>query len=268
MNFFGERQMKIKFGFLAVSLLALVGMVATNAWADDISNINLSSADTGAWSTGVAGYAGAYVATAPKNGNTGTGITFANWNGNYVEVTQGSTTTINFTPITLGSDPVVNSLLNNFWGGSNTQAVITFTNSDDATAVYSLVGGQTVRDYNEWTWINTLTGSNSAPGLGSVTAQEWWNNNGSGQYQYASGQYQRLDVQSFVLPASWNGSELDSITIANPDNSSGSDVLSALQVNGISGTSAATPEPSSLLLLASGLAGLAGMARRKIGLRA
>jgi hypothetical protein len=165
------------------------------------------------------------IAAAPTNGSTGTGITFANWNGNFVQVTQGNTTTITFTPIALSSDTVVNTLLSNFYGGSNTQAVITFTNSNNATAVYSLVGGQTIRDYNNNTFQNglSLTGSNSTPGLGSVTAQEWWNDGHSGMYQ-------RLDVQTFVLPSSWNGSHLNSITIANPSDSSGSDVLSALQV--------------------------------------
>jgi hypothetical protein len=205
------------------------GVTGTGCGADTISNVDLTSSYTGAWATSTTAdgklAGGPLIAAAPTNGSTGTGITFANWNGNFVQVTQGNTTTITFTPIALSSDTVVNTLLSNFYGGSNTQAVITFTNSNNATAVYSLVGGQTIRDYNNNTFQNglSLTGSNSTPGLGSVTAQEWWNDGHSGMYQ-------RLDVQTFVLPSSWNGSHLNSITIANPSDSSGSDVLSALQV--------------------------------------
>jgi len=100
-----------------------------------------------------------------------------------------------------------------------------------------------------------------------VTAQEWWSNLNGGQYETTSTQYQHLDVQTFVLPSSWNGTNLDSITISDPSNTQSADILSALQVNDISGSTSATPEPSSLLLLGSGLVGLAGMVRRKIGVR-
>jgi hypothetical protein len=206
------------------------GTAGTGCGAGTINNIDLTSSYTEAWAVGPQqgdavhpGYKGPLVAAAPTNGNNGTGITFANWNGNYVCVTQGNTTTIRFTPIALNSDSVVNSLINNLSGGSNTQAVITFTNSNNSTAVYSLVGGRTIRDFNNYIWQNGLTGSNGNPGLGAVTAQEWWNNGDSGMYQ-------RLDVQTFVLPSSWNGSDLDSITITDPSDSSGSVVLSALQV--------------------------------------
>jgi len=233
------------------AMLALAGFVGSpSARAATVTDIAIpfTTSTTGDWSGQING---STIFAAPTNGNTGTGITFADWNGQFNEINPGQTTVFSVPSVALTANSEVNTLLNNFFGDDDEDAIVTFTNSDGQTDAIDLIGGQTIRDYNQNSFQNTLTGT----GVG-VTAQEWWNNGADGQ---------RLDVQSFLLPASWAGTNLVSFSIDDDSPTTTDDILSAAQVvtNAPVGT-AVTPEPSSLILAGSGMLALLGAARRRL----
>ena len=146
------------------------------------------------------------------------------------------------------SQSTVNTWLQNVLGDSQQDAIVTFTNSTGQTAIYSLVGCDTTRSYQNP--CNPLTGGSVA---GGVTAQNWWNDVVAGQNK----DNQFLDVQTFYLPASWGGT----ITATSPVD----EELSAMQVDAktTAGGTSVTPEPSSLILLGTGALGMAGAVRRR-----
>jgi hypothetical protein len=220
--------------------------------AGTITDLSLSSYTTGTWGSNQVN--GTAIAGTATSGNAGSGITFGDFNGNYVEIGPDATTntsplTITFaSSVALNNDAVVNTLINLFFGQPAVDATITFKNSSSAQAQFSLVGNQTVRDYNNGNYVNGLSGSNTNPSDGQVTAQTWSNYTGSGT--------SRLDAQTFVLPSSWGGTSLVSMTISNPYTATNTNdvVLSAVQVND---QTAAVPEPMSLALLLVGMGGAA-----------
>ncbi len=241
-------------------VLGLFAINVTPAHADTVTNIAFAYGGgalnpPGDWATQING---ASIVSAPTSGNTGTGIVFSNWSGHFNEIDNGVTRTFTFSPIALTSSAEVNSLLNTFYGATSLEASVSFKNNMGATANYGLTGDQTIRDYNSNFYTNDLPGENTNPGLGAVTAKNWWNN----------GLGQRLDLQTFVLPSSWAGTNLTSMTITDPANSGAVDILSALQVDDVTSPPppppTPTPEPSSIGLFGTGLLAITGLIRRRM----
>jgi len=240
---------------MGTTIAVALGMffVAGSARADVVTNIAIPyqagfTFGTDTWSSALDG---SVIAAAPTDGNAGTGITFADWNGQFNETdeTASAPTVITFAGVALNSDAVARTLINaTFLASGDT---ITFGNSDGQTASYDIVGGSTYRDYFEGLFINDLTG-----GSGSVTAENWWSGTGS------DGNV-RLDVQTFVLPSGWAGTDLTSMTVGIP-NAGGEVLLSALQVDDLTPSVTPIPEPSSLALLGTGMLGAVGLVRRRI----
>ncbi|HEV2498977.1 MAG TPA: PEP-CTERM sorting domain-containing protein [Terriglobia bacterium] len=241
-------------------LLAGAALISSRtAIADAVTNVDLSSHFTNPWTTENNGGA---ITTGVESGtgNGGTGLTFSDPRGSYDAILPGNSQTISFAGIALNSDAVVNTLMNQFFGTPNGSvgAAVTFTNSNGDTVIIDLTSGQTIRDYNNDGWVNVLSGSDP-----NVTALQWWgtgdsSKNGNGEDS------QRLDAQTFVLPASWSGTNLVSVTISDPASQPGYDVLSAMQVDDMTTSTSAVPEPGSMLMMVTGLVGLGLLVRRKV----
>jgi hypothetical protein len=255
----------------AMLAVGLIGGAAAAAHADDATNVDLSAYYNGYWcGPGNCALNGAAVAAAlmTDNGNAGSGLSFSDPNGqviclgSYQNTQCPSSLTISSLSIALGPEPIVNTLINTFFGGTGDQADIIFTNSNNQTATFSLIGDQTIRDYNNDGYTDTLSGANSdTQDDGDVTAQLWWStqdagNNNNGDDNDNGQSSQRLDAQTFYLPSSWYGSDLVSMQISVPLDSNGDVAFSAMQVDVV-------PEPSSLALFATGLAGLRALRCRR-----
>jgi hypothetical protein len=243
------------------SLLLLSGICAR---ASSTFNVDISSYSTNycCWGTPES--------TALEGGvsNTGSLLTFSDPNADYVAVGHvapfsgyysGSVTIDTGDANLLSSNVDVNTLINLFNGQSGDQVTITFTNSLSQTYVVTLTVGATVRDYhNNDNGVDTLTGTGTG-----VTAVNWWNNgviddNGDTSVEPD----QRLDAQTFVLPADWAGTTLTSMEIQYAGTNSDDAVLSAFQIEDLGGSSP-TPEPSTLALVAASLVTLGVLARRR-----
>ena len=136
----------------------------------------------------------------------------------------------------------VNTLMNTFWGQSAALDTISFTGSLGTTGPISLTGDNTLRDYNNYIWTNSI----AAP-----TTNAWTDTS------------QRLDEQTFSL-GQYAGEDLTSITITDSGNQNFSRAfLAALTVDGDPTPSAVTPEPGYLAFVGASLLGAGLLFRRK-----
>ncbi len=138
----------------------------------------------------------------------------------------------------------VKTLMNTFWGQSGTSYdTITFNGSKGSFSE-SLTGNNSLRDYNNWVWTNSIS---------QPTTVAWTDTN------------QRFDEQTFSL-GNYAGENLTSVTITDWGNEYFSRAfLAALTVDTAGTTSGATvtPEPSYLAFVGASLLGVGLLFRRK-----
>jgi hypothetical protein len=174
------------------------------------------------------------------------------------------------------------TLLNSEWGKpSGTFASLILTFSNGSTYTVGLAGNQAIRDYNNFSWTNTVLGSwSDGNGLMDSTAMAWSDDGmpcnsqtGTGTTcSILSGHYQRLDEQTINIPVSLQSLTLVSLTVVDGgDHATTQDAQipnpSDAQRSFIGGLSISTgvgpvPEPGTWILLLGG-AGAMMVARRK-----
>ncbi|HEY3950863.1 PEPxxWA-CTERM sorting domain-containing protein [Phenylobacterium sp.] len=154
---------------------------------------------------------------------------------------DGSPTSINIaTPnVTIGATTTFYSLVNSAFGvATNTVGDLTLNFAGGATFVYDLTEGDNLRDHFNGSF------NISAPNV----------------YGTATFSDDRLDAQQIVLPGSYVGDVLTSITLNNTQPQFGNPFLAAFTVvdPGVGGV----PEPAAWALMLTGFAGLGAMLRR------
>jgi hypothetical protein len=218
------------------------------ALADQVQ-VDLSSIANGAWCN-VGGGPMFGCSTLPTGTLTANGSVFniagANGGNNAwfssVAANNGAGTVSVTIPINVVGATTVSTLMNTFWGQAAAEDVVTFTGSAGAIYSVNLVGNQNIRDYNNYVWTNSISGT---------TTNAWNNNNG-----------QRLDEQIFNLPSEFADQTLESMSITDSGNQVSSRVFLAGLTVDPGSNAMAVPEPASLALV-GGVLMFAGLVFRR-----
>jgi hypothetical protein len=156
---------------------------------------------------------------------------------------DGSPNTINInTPdVVVGASTTFYSLINSAFG-VNGQAIgdLTLNFSNGSTYVYDLTEGDNVRDHYDGVYNNVAT-------------------NVYGTATYGS---DRLDAQQIVLPSSYAGLTLTSITLDNNNTGNGDAFIAAFTGEGVTAVTGGVPEPATWAMMVGGL-GLVGATIRR-----
>jgi hypothetical protein len=225
--------------------------------------------------TGIAGLLNG--AIFPTGSQTYNGVPFnlgPIWSAD-VAAAGGSGTITDTIIIDVNNVNTVYTLLNTEWGQPGTPSLVTytFTFSNNSTYVVSLLGNAQVRDYNNYTWTDSISATWSAPSGMTDSTVNAWNDASLGlgcpEQACSEQNYQRLDEQIINIPNSFNGLTLVSLTITDtgthatfpPGLTDQRSFLSALTVGGTNVTS--VPEPGTFALLFGGL-GIVALRKRLV----
>jgi hypothetical protein len=152
--------------------------------------------------------------------------------------------TLSITGLNIANAMAGYTLINTWWGTSDPMyaPVVTFTFADGSTTTRKLMGGVDVRDYNDATWTNTISGN---------TQQVWTNSMG-----------QRFDMQTYSFGTN-AGKTLTGFTLQDfGANTISNAFMSGLTIQTPDASAIPVPPAAWLLLSGMGLFGVMGRVRR------
>jgi hypothetical protein len=244
----------LKLLILSALLLAAAGLAQASSYIEvTLPNGDLNS-NLLTWTDGSA-YTGLFGNTYTFNGVP---FTFAqNPTNGYNIIELGGYNSVTMPVANVGTAYSVYTLINSAWGAAGTTiGYLTFVDTRGDRYKVALVEGSDVRDhyYNPNPYVNTL--SNQTAGVTTSLVY------GSPYFTQAPG-YAHLDEQYIPLPSEFQTYGLADIIFQahNGGCCQGEPFIAAATVDG---SFVSTPEPSSLLLFGSGLAGFASLLRRKL----
>lgn len=189
-----------------------------------------------------------YDGTAYPDGRTNLGgipfdiptVGYSEWCAQYA---TGANPRILDIDVGLSSAVEVQTLINTAWGqpGPSCYCWLEFFGSEGAYYRKDLIGDVDLRDIRENTWTNTINGT--------TTVNVWQGVSPS------IGAMHRTDKQSILLPAAFQSQRLVRVRLTDV----GDEGFQRVLIYGL--TVGTVPEPSSVLALLCGIAGLGGMSR-------